>query len=198
MRRELESGTADEPFRSIYDLASPKVSAAAIATAIDVVGVYTWDEFGRYLKAKDGNDPDDPLSKAFVLQHLAGYHDACCQPELSASEGWLQWMIEDETHPLRQFGWLESAVPDFKALYADFLTAQHGKAVAPQKPAPAPQSKVLLLLKGFVVLNYGADIVQDLNKPRSTRLSDIKEDLEQKGFAFDEKTLRRYLKDLPD
>jgi hypothetical protein len=62
----------------------------------------------------------------------------------------------------------------------------------------APQSGVYRLLKAMVDLNYGKEMLEDLQQARSKRLSEIKADLEAKGYSFDDTTLRKHLKNLPD
>ncbi|MES9922489.1 MAG: hypothetical protein ABW152_00230 [Candidatus Thiodiazotropha endolucinida] len=62
----------------------------------------------------------------------------------------------------------------------------------------APQSDVFRLLKGIVHVCYGDEILSELKQPKSKRISEISADLELKGYKFDPKTLRKYLKNLPD
>ena len=59
------------------------------------------------------------------------------------------------------------------------------------------RSDIHKLLKALVHLNYDEDIISDLKKAKSSRLNEIKTDLENKGYSFDDKTLRKYQKNLP-
>jgi hypothetical protein len=82
-------------------------------------------------------------------------------------------------------------LPDFEG-----LLKEAGQLNVPQKE-PVPQSDSGRLMKGLVVLNYGESMIDDLRKGKSDKLSLIKRHLQLKGFAFDDKTLRKYLKHLP-
>lgn len=49
----------DENFMSIMTLLNRNVPIGEIASAIDKYGVYTWDQYGRFIKAEKGNDEWD-------------------------------------------------------------------------------------------------------------------------------------------
>ncbi len=78
----------------------------------------------------------------------------------------------------------------------EFKKAEIEKKIA-QKENPNTiglRSDALRLIQGLVVLNFGQDILQDLVKQRSTSITDIQKELELKGYSFDAKTLRKYIK----
>jgi len=190
-----ESHSNDREFVFVGDLLRKGTAVDAIATAVEIKGVYTWDRFGRFGEAADGNK-DDPSSKEYLLCSLADYYELSMKPQRTDYDSMhLEWMVDDPESSLFHFGWWPEDLPKF-----DNLLKETGQINPPPRPKrePARQSATARLIKGLVVLNYGKSMIEDLNKEKSKRLSEIKRDLELKGFAFDEKTLRQYLKNIPD
>jgi hypothetical protein len=193
-------GSADD-FTSISDLLVKGTSVGAIATAIERKGVYTWDRFGRWISAKEENgDADEIETKTFILANLSDCYATLVRTGYMPGLLGSGWPETQQCKALRYFGWSSAKLPDFERLYEEFLNEHHGSVNVPQRCdlEPAPQASIYQLLKGLVVVNYGEDILEDLNRQRSVRLSEIRNDLQKKGFIFDDGTLRRYLKHLPD
>jgi hypothetical protein len=86
----------------------------------------------------------------------------------------------------------------FENRYKIGLSGQKSQDNIDKEKEIASQSSVFNLLKGLIHLYYEPAIFEDLKKPRSKRLTEIQVDLENKGYKFDAKTLRKYLKNLPD
>ena len=86
-------------------------------------------------------------------------------------------------------------MPDFDALLNEL-----NQRNAPEEPRKQPgrPPTIFRLIAGLVVLKYGKSMIDDLSKNKSQRLSEVKRDLELEGFGFDDKTLRKYLKKLPE
>lgn len=104
-----------------------------IVTAIENGVIFTFDEFGRPIKATEG-DKDDHLSKAFILNCLASYHK-----KINSNPNDARWH-EIETNYLdppdgvfHHFGWRLDSLPDFdKPAYseAELTQLDHQKELA--------------------------------------------------------------------
>ena len=196
----LKLGSVDE-FTSISDLLVKGTPVGAIATGIEREGVYTWDRFGRWIRAKeDDSDADEMETKTFILKMLSDCYKTLVITGYMPGLLGPGWPETPECRALMYFGWSSAKLPDFDRLYEKFLEEHHGSVNVPQRrnSEPPAQAAVFRLLKGLVVLNYSQEILADLRQPRSKRLSEIRTDLAAKGFQFDDQTLRKYLKDLPD
>ena len=113
-------GDERNPWNSLADLLSRKTSVAALATAIEEKEIYTWDRFGRMIKAPKG-DANDVYSQARALDLLAlVYKNAVdAQNDLDSGVGpeamhRLDGFIEDFDGPLVRFGWPADKCPDFE------------------------------------------------------------------------------------
>jgi hypothetical protein len=116
MSKDTTGCTSEDPFIGIGDLlVERKITSAAIATAIEKEGVYTWDRFGRFIPATDG-DCNDSTSKAFILDLIAKYYRLTTEPQLTDEEEWFLFnMTEDWPTPLHYFGWRSKDLSGFKA-----------------------------------------------------------------------------------
>lgn len=105
---------------SLADLLSNKMEVAALATAIEEKGIYTWDRFGRMIKATKG-DANDLYSqaRAFDLLTLVYKNAVDAQNNIDSGVGHgarhaVDCFIEDFDGPLVRFGWPSDECPDFE------------------------------------------------------------------------------------
>lgn len=112
------------PWTSLAGLLSPKEEGrvekvATLATAIEKEGIYTWDRFGRMVKAPKG-DGSDPYSETTALDLLALVYKNGLEAQDALQSGCgdqlqheLDMFIEDYQSPLVRFGWPSEQCPDF-------------------------------------------------------------------------------------
>lgn len=127
MNEGASSEKATKPIESIKDLIFRGVKVPAIATAIEKNGIFTWDRYGRFIKAKVGDEGAEVLeTQEFALKCLAD-----CVTELTLvgikppitqySLGDLiqlygKWPEKSETcRYLKLYGWIRGEVPDFQS-----------------------------------------------------------------------------------
>ncbi|MEO6308627.1 MAG: hypothetical protein ABIO96_00055 [Nitrospiraceae bacterium] len=108
------------PWRSLADLLSQKMQVAILASAIEKDGIYTWDRFGRMIKAKkDGSDDLYSNGRALDLLALVYRNAIDAQNAIDAGFGHkamhdLDQFIEDFDSPLVRFGWPSDECPEFE------------------------------------------------------------------------------------
>ena len=153
----------------------------------------TLDDFGRRVKADDRPDYDKQ-SRHYALKCLDDYRrelgSGHPEPEQYSLEEVYLTGCDDEPGSLQGFGWCLKELPEFeviwqKATKTDQLT---------EDKDPAPQSKVYELIKGLLVLHFGKEILSKLEKERSEDVERVRQALACKGYNFDAKTLRKYIK----
>lgn len=203
MRRALRP--LDCPFFcSIVDILKSGYDIGEIVTAVEAMGYFTWDSYGRFVHIPPTGGDDESIStRGQLLDELAEsyrfhfdfrQYDPAEKVEHNKSVDYRPGKI------LFLSGWPSEKLPDFESLQENWDARNAGTEPPPRPPTGemAPQSGVMKLLKGLVVLNYGEDILDDLRKGRSNRLTEVFNDLEQKGLDLSRRTIARYLKDLPD
>ena len=189
----------DNEFVSVARLLLDGISVGVIAAAIEK-DVYTWDRFGRFDEATKGNS-DDVASQKYALDRLAEYHQEHERISFSPTDDEAahhldQW-VNDNEHPLWRFGWIAKSCPDFETLQSKYRLENTSKPSKLEKDPPSHAS-IYKLLKGLVHIAFGPEVVKDLARPKSSKLSIIDKKLYAKGYKISKNTLRKYLKHLPD
>ncbi|CAK0760416.1 hypothetical protein CCP4SC76_3290006 [Gammaproteobacteria bacterium] len=72
------------------------------------------------------------------------------------------------------------------------LTSPPGAVSKREEPA------LLEIMKALITVAYGDDMVPDLKSTKATRFNEILSDLQGKGLTISDRTLRGYIKRLPD
>ncbi len=122
-------------------LISEDISIPTLATAIEKEGIYTWDRFGRLVKACDTN-------YAFVLNLLAEQYKWVLDPyvgRLTDPRSPLE-KCEDGPHtaeeaeewdnPFDQFGWSADVLPDFINIHQSQIEAEPNPINKVKRKAP--------------------------------------------------------------
>lgn len=178
-----------DTFKSIAYLAFSDQSVGRLATAIEKDGFYTRDEFGRYMHVPPVGEEDlyseirNNVLKVLAQGYKADEHD-------------FDYFYDHMTSPtlLNMSGWMESTLPDFEELQANWNNEHIGTTEAPTLPEPAPQSKVWDVLKGLLKMNYNKGIIDDLKADYSSMAAKICNDLKNQGVNITSKTLKNYIK----
>lgn len=114
---------ADKTFCSLGSLILQGLSVGVLASAIERVGVYGWDRFGRTSKAEE-----ERMSKAFdALAFLLTdpHSDIPTSSTYCGDFRELQILLEDNwDHTLNLYGWPVSVCPDFEKIKNESLNVQ--------------------------------------------------------------------------
>lgn len=172
------------------------------ASAIEIVGIQAYDNYGRFVilnpnKESKTNYVSIEKALATIDENLRGecnrIHNS--QPDIDPRTTNEYWRLQAELPLVSVYGWMIKDLPDFKALYKQWCQQETGlnPEELPNNTVPA-QSAAKKLIRGLVVLCYGNDEAEKLDLDRSPLPNKIKRELELKGFSFDEKTLRKWLK----
>lgn len=114
----------ENPWISLSDLLTRNHGVAAekvatLATAIEKNGIYTWDRFGRMIKATK-DDRSNPYSQMKALDLLALVYEGQNEAKEARQSGGgdqlqheLDSFIENYQGPLVRFGWPSKQCPDF-------------------------------------------------------------------------------------
>ena len=167
------------------------ISYGHIASAIERDGVYTWDMYGRFIKASDKGEIN---SKTHALELLSGL--------VGADEGYVEHIYDTFDHPINQYGWMDDKLPDFKGAHKEWIANHHGSGNMtepvrfgiPLEKYPGRKRVIAAL----VIKAFSLGTLKECNKPKNMSFGMIKSKLETLGYTFDEKTLREVLKDLPE
>jgi hypothetical protein len=125
--------STNDPFKSIAELAIIEVPINKLATAIEMVGFYTWDRFGRYTHVIPADsDAQNKRLLSVVLDALA--------------KGFKGDEIDSDYFDKMRFGptilnlsgWTESTIPNFDKLGEQWNQQHLGELEVPTKPALAP------------------------------------------------------------
>ncbi|MFE8032030.1 hypothetical protein [Thiohalocapsa marina] len=166
------------------------VTVAMAATAIEREGIYTWDRFGRFMRATDGPE-DDECSVAAALKALADYYRIQSEGYADADE----YFFDSPGSPFYHYAWRPDQLPDFAGLEQERLKKETGRPDAPRAHQdPAPQSSYREILRGLVAIHW-PEAKEELNKPRTELIGKIQKALERQGVEVSAKTLRAYLKE---
>lgn len=162
---------ANNPFVDLRWLLSMKVtSVAAIATAIETFGIYTWDKYGRY-KNFDKTTPEaaHALSLLGYIHQYENNHqpgDISEQHPLDQSEG-----VDDDYY---KYGWAKEVLPDFFAI-------KNEQGEVPRPPHKCSQREVDATLRIVgALLEYIDGTVGQGKHPSFTNESKLIEFLDQK------------------
>lgn len=161
------------PFCSVRQLLDIGESFGDIATAIETVGIYTWDRFDRYRKYSVGS--------AEVRQCL---NFLASELELRKSGFDVSDIRENFEDELEDFGWAASALP-----------AKQASSVQSSSNVPAvlkPKEKMTLLLIISALLNEAGI------PPDRTAASTIARYADQNGVIVTAETVRKVLKEAGD
>jgi hypothetical protein len=171
---------ADIDFITFGDLlGQSKVSLAELVCSVEKVACYKIDQFGRIGKVT----ADEGVAQlTFISQYMS--------PADDEEAHYLEQHLTDEESPMQHFGWLTSAIPDFKENYRSWLTKQAPESIAPD-PVTGDVWRLLLAMTREIV---GDSSMLNLQKQRSTTISELSRKLQQNGDFFDEDTLRKYIK----
>lgn len=207
MRRQIDDEISED-FVFVLDLVHGDTSVGSVVTAVQTVGYYSWDRFGRYVHIpSDTQDASLIKAREQLLEELSIMYmlQSGQQPrENDASREGPDAAVRDACEPIpwylrdriRRSGWPKDACPDFEALAAGWNERQSGKTEAPLSKVPAPQSKLLEFVKGLLMLNYGIDVLAEFNKNNWSMSKKISEELHFKGIEISYKSIIRYLQDL--
>lgn len=110
-----KSGGVPEPANGWYSLLLliDCYPTSLLASAIEQIGIYVIDQFGRRVSASD-DDSSHVCSKSFALNLLS--HVYVEQQNPSEHSSWHAERWDTEPHPLSLFGWPMADLPDFQAL----------------------------------------------------------------------------------
>lgn len=110
---ETKTGKLPEPANGWYSLLHliDHYQVSALANAIEQIGIYVIDQYGRRRQA-DG-DSSDAFGKTTALELLSTVYSEQQNPSEQFSWNAERWDIED--HPLSLFGWEKEHLPDFKS-----------------------------------------------------------------------------------
>lgn len=120
-KREIPDWDNGNPFVSIgeileYHKDRPQMaSIATLATAIEQVGIYAWDRYGRF---KHFSGESEYASKALELLALVHAYESDTSPHddyedrhpLDEASDW------QEDNPYLRYGWAKEVLPDFEAI----------------------------------------------------------------------------------
>lgn len=149
----LIDGEVSNPFVTLGDLINEDIPIAALATAIEIGGIYSWDRFGRYGKTGDVN-------MAFVLDLLAKQYrwvmDPCVERLRDPRSPLEQYEeppnnpddAEDWVNPFDQFGWMKNERPDFDNIHQPQI--ENGLKPVNKAKRKAPDAFVAALVRLLV------------------------------------------------
>jgi len=166
---EIPDWENDNPFVPLGNLVD-QIPIAILATAIEKVGIYTWDRFGRFVLAK-AEDQEKALS-ALALQHeweIERFHGDDPRSPLDQAVG-----TGDSNFDL--FGWATMALPDFDQYHVDQVELPKAHGGARRK---APDVFVAAMVKLLVEIGR-RDPKIDVEKMPGT-----KKDLLELAIKFD-------------
>lgn len=207
MRRQIDDENSED-FVFVADLVYGSATVGSVVTAVETVGYYSWDRFGRYVCIPpDTIDGSLIEARVRLLEELSVMHMLGTGQQSPGND--LPWdcpegKVGEQIEPIPWYlqgciwrsGWPQNACPDFKALAEGWNERQSGNPEAPLSKVPAPQSKLPEFVKGLLILNYGLDVLKDFNQNNSSVSTQISEDLDLKGVKISAKSISRYLKDL--
>lgn len=189
-------------FYSLGELLNERlISYQEAASAIELAGIQAYDSFGRFVVLTPSKATTNyGVSIEGALNVVDGFVRKLCtqiynnerpEPEELTDDYWRR----QELPPVQTYGWIIKDLPDFKTLYEQWSKQESGYNLKDlPKSLFAPQASILKLIRGLVVLNYGDNAAKDLDQERSPLIKQIREELQLKGYSFDDKTLRKYLK----
>lgn len=177
--------STDNPFVSLFVLLySIEDQAAlsnpgALATAIEQVGIWGWDRYGRFMHFPHGGDKAqealDMIAEEYKEQTENQWYPVEAEPD-------------DESlffdHPAYAFGWAKAVLPEF-TINPD----------APKNPVArkgAETRTVPSLHKIIAALSYGLNF--DISEGNKTRVSTVQDYLGQLSCPLDNNTVREHLK----
>ena len=183
-------------FHNMWLLISHGVKVADIATAIEKVGFYTWDRYGRFMHIKPSLDgsPCSPKCEE-ILEKLAFLHEKNIAARRKVGEQGRE-LLRETGHDLFWAGWRKGELPDFASLRREWHQAHAGTDDVPDQPRrsePASQSKSYDVVKGLLMLKYGDDVIDDLTRSRSMKAKPICDALASKEIKVSPKKLKEYV-----
>lgn len=108
---EVEKSENDQIFKSLYDLLMEGRPVGHLAAAIEQVGLFGIDRFGRFGNIKpesqDAKNALDGLAKVFAYENTSSY---------GSSYGDEPWQNIIEGQFINEYGWLKSELPDFVSI----------------------------------------------------------------------------------
>jgi hypothetical protein len=145
---------------------SINLDLGAVASAIELEGIYTWDKYGRFHHAKPDTDGANE-----ALKTLAEYQNTLDEAKYDGSqEAALDYYWEVEGSPLERFLWPKDKHPDFKASQKQWNEKNLGAGIEPAPSpeiSPAPQAKGLnKIMRGLIIKAFGEDIFIELAKSK--------------------------------
>jgi len=176
------------------------------ASTIQLNGIQAFDSCGRYVVlAPEGETNFLGISIEGALKRVQGLmSDECARvmnnEELEDQGNNECWRLQAEMPLVQVYGWKVRDLPDFKQLHeqwCDQVPGSNHRDAPTTKLRPQAENSVRKLLRGLITVCYGEKDAGTLDKKQSPLISQIQSDLDLKDFKFDEKTLRKWLKNPP-
>jgi hypothetical protein len=181
------------PWVSLAELLKSGISEAVLASAIEMVGIQTYDRFGRRVTAKDdGSEPT--ISKARALDLLAEHYSYLTKtqiPDDLASDN----LISEETD-FYEFGWPKDELPNFDGIESENTPRMiRGKKllnIDGNVSLPKHRSYLLVIGSLFNLAN------RNKIKGKEVAYSHIVIEVEKMGSRISIDTVENMFKDLPN
>ncbi len=180
----LADSEGGNPFITLGQLIREDLPIAALATAIEKGGIYSWDRFGRYGKTCDAN-------MAFVLDLLAKQYKWEMDPYVGRFKDPRSPLeqhddppnnpddAEDWVNPFDQFVWKKNERPDFDNIYQPQI--ENGLKPVNKAKRKAPDAFVAALVRLLV------EIAKRDTNVKIDEMPGIKTDLFAVASKFDAK-----------
>ncbi|MDV6341125.1 hypothetical protein R2103_05000 [Nitrosomonas sp. Is24] len=191
----------NQSFTSIAQLClDSQYSIAEIASAIELVGFYTWDKLGRFIYVLPKEKIQDDFRKLYedLLEHLS----EVIRGGYEFDEDYFQKSSQGLEN-LKRCGWPSLNLPDFgeqRIKWNEKYLGKNIKAFSLQsvtEQEPATQSKVWDLVAGLIKLSFEDEfpnIIDDLTSGHSKHLNTVcAKLLTEANVSITTKTLKNYL-----
>ncbi len=190
--------TDDKPrFCGIHELLVDRFSVPEVATAVEEVGFYTWDPYGRFLRVslKDLN-PYKEFTLNALKEALQQWRQEAIEARINDGHDEGDLIYSDDC-VLHHCGWPSNDLPDFREVYQRWHLREigHGDITDMAEPAPGKQSKVWGLVRVLLIKAYGDKVVKDLGEAYSQHAQSICNDLKKNHqFALTAKSLKNFVR----
>jgi hypothetical protein len=191
-KKNMGDDNSEPHFISLDSTIGRGITVGHIASAIAAVGVFTWDRYGRFIKAPNEGATG---SVAHALDVLADYAEDI---EGENGEEYRGHVSESYHLPINRYGWMSNNRPDFAVIHcewvdenADGVSVEEPHLITDKQPA---QRKVIaaLFLKAF-----GKERLEATHVQRNDTAGAVMNELTRQGYTFDKDTLGKVIKDLP-
>lgn len=178
-----------DSFISIAELGFTDQSTRKLATAVEMVGFYTWDRFGRYIFVPATGEIHKDKRDRVLNDLVNGYKG------IEEDSDYFYDQLQIPTN-LSLSGWTKSKLPDFQALQIEW-NKKHAAGITESpkhSELPPTQSKIYDALEGLIRLQFNDDFLEGLKQGSSDQILNLKTKLETVGVNIDAKTLNKYFK----